>query len=58
MSRELYNCKYCIYESNKKYNLYRHMIIKHRNKNISIEGSNVRIDNKCIKCNKILSSNI
>ena len=66
MSGELYKCNHCEYTSNKKYNLYRHMVAKHINSNVDISNSintNVNIDdtnpnngNKCTKCNKILSS--
>ena len=80
MSGELYNCNHCEYKSNKKYNLYRHMVAKHikcnvdicnstntnvnindtnvniNDTNVNINDTNVNTDNKCTKCNKILSS--
>ena len=59
-------CSYCEYKSNKKYNLNRHMVSKHNNdkyknatinhKNATINHKNTITDNKCSKCNKILSS--
>lgn len=68
-----YNCSFCKYKSNKKFNLNRHMVAKHNNENNSnittinnnttIDNSNINnnnnnttINNKCNKCNKILSS--
>jgi len=66
MSGELYKCNHCEYTSNKKYNLYRHMVAKHINSNntnvnindtnVNIDDTNVNTDNKCTKCGKILSS--
>jgi hypothetical protein len=76
----MFNCSCCEYISNKKYNLTRHMVSKHKNENCSnstnncsnstnncsnstnncsnsiIDCSNSTINNKCSKCNKILSS--
>jgi hypothetical protein len=64
----MFNCLCCEYKSNKKYNLDRHINIKHKNdidtnKNDIIEDKNdINTDNndiiedKCIKCNKKLSS--
>ena len=62
----MYNCSLCEYKSNKKYNLNRHMVVKHNNnnnknvmindKNVMINDKNVITDNKCNKCSKILSS--
>ena len=45
----MYNCSLCEYKSNKKYNLNRHMVVKHNNNN----DKNVITGNKC---SKILSS--
>ena len=68
MSREIYKCSYCKYETLKKYNLSRHMVAKHEkeNKNNIIEdynsvikdckNVNINSDNECIKCNKKMSS--
>ena len=76
----MFNCSLCKYKSNKKYNLTRHMVSKHKNedyknvivfnknvmvdhknvivfnKNVMVDHKNVTNDNKCLKCNKILSS--
>jgi uncharacterized protein with PIN domain len=66
MLSKKFNCSFCEYKSYKKYNLERHMITKHKNEDISqktdikqntdINKQNTDVDNKCIKCNKILSS--
>ena len=47
MTTEKYKCSLCIYETNKKYNLNRHMMAKHKN---------TVNDKECNKCGKILSS--
>ena len=76
----MFNCSCCEYKSNKKYNLSRHMMTKHKNekdkndtithindtiynkndtiihRNDTIYNKNAITDNKCSKCNKILSS--
>jgi len=39
MTGELFNCKCCEYSSNKKYNLYRHMVAKHINYDVGISTS-------------------
>jgi len=59
----MYNCCYCEYKSNKKYNLDRHINTKHKNNttdnnNDTTENNNDnhKYENKCIKCNKMLSS--
>ena len=49
MSGENYKCTYCEYFSNKKYNLYRHMVAKHINNNVGISSNiskNPNIQNK------------
>jgi hypothetical protein len=54
MSGELYNCNHCEYTSNKKYNLYRHMVSKHINCNVDISNSintNVNIDDTNVNIN-------
>jgi hypothetical protein len=94
MISKKYKCSLCNYESDKKYNINRHMVAKHKKeentvfkpndlnpalrhsnlflkgkntvlegKNTVLEGKNTVIegtkqlnDNKCYKCNKILSS--
>ncbi len=73
MTTENYKCEYCIYNSNRLYNLKRHMMTKHKENNsqhlinnkqntdidkpnTDIYKQNTDIDNKCYKCNKILSS--
>jgi len=66
MISKFFNCSFCEYKSYKKYNLERHMLTKHKNEDISkntdikkntdIINKNTDIDNKCVKCNKILSS--
>ena len=66
MTTENYKCEYCIYNSNRLYNLKRHMMTKHKEnnsqhlinnkQNTDIDKQNTDIDNKCYKCNKILSS--
>jgi len=59
MTSNLFNCSHCEYFTDKKYNLYRHMVTKHINKNDSILENvfqNTVILNKCHLCDKILSS--
>jgi hypothetical protein len=64
---KIYNCIYCNYNSNRKYNLNIHEINKHskeilnekNDKNIECNFSdlgNINIENKCEKCYKILST--
>lgn len=54
MSCIIFNCSKCVYQTNKKFNLNRHITSKHKeNYNINTNDTN---DNKCDKCNKILSS--
>jgi len=45
MAGELHHCLYCEYFSNKKYNLYRHMVSKHVNSNPNISTSNDNFPN-------------
>lgn len=45
MSGELYNCNHCEYTSNKKYNLYRHMVSKHINCNVGKINNNSNFSN-------------
>ena len=59
MSAEIYKCTYCQYQTLKKYNLYRHMVAKHKNNNCNFVSNNCNfVSNDCIcnKCNKTLSS--
>ena len=60
----MYNCSYCKYKSNKKYNLDRHINTKHKN-DIIEDNNDINTDKNdiiedkciiCIKCNKKLSS--
>jgi hypothetical protein len=54
MSCIIFNCSKCVYQTNKKFNLNRHITSKHKEDyNINTNDTN---DNKCDKCNKILSS--
>ena len=41
-----YKCQFCDYESNKKYNLTRHMEIKHLQKNVTLPQKNVTLPQK------------
>ncbi len=62
MTSKTHKCSECEYMSNKIYNLKRHMMSKHsiqnyeNCKNVFISCKKVFIDNKCMKCDKILSS--
>ena len=51
MSSKIFNCSKCIYQTNKKYNLNRHITTKHKEEVNTNTNTNI-----CIKCNKILSS--
>ena len=58
MSCIIFNCSKCVYQTNKKFNLNRHITSKHKedyNINDIINTNDIN-DNKCDKCNKILSS--
>jgi len=52
MLSKKYNCSECLYKTDIKYNFNRHTVIKYSKNNCK----KVDNDNKCIKCNKILSS--
>lgn len=70
MACEINKCVYCNYNSNRKYNISRHMMTKHKGEevnkitneslNIAHDGLNVTNDDLNVandnKCNKILSS--
>ena len=66
MSSKKYNCSLCLYNTDKKFNFNRHMVLKHSinetketneiNETNEIIETNETNDNQCIKCNKILSS--
>ena len=59
---QIYNCEYCCYFSNKKYNLTRHLKIHDLQKpNIKINkeianNQQINNDNLCLKCYKVFSS--
>jgi len=53
MSAEIFQCRYCEYQTLKKYNLYRHLAAKHIQNN---DFNSVSNDCICNKCNKTLSS--
>jgi len=49
MSSNLFNCSYCLYKTNKKFNLNRHMVLKHSNnddKNTMVEDKNTMVEDK------------
>jgi hypothetical protein len=69
MLSKIYNCSLCLYNTDLKYNFNRHMKLKHSINNEDTKNNNkdnkdiikdiIEVnneDNKCVKCDKILSS--